>query len=399
MDFSFRKKKAKPKTRPQNPRTGHPRPYYTPYEFFEMVYSSSACKYNSRESGPSAQVRDKVLICLGIGITLRIRCMSPFRSGEEKLTSDERNEGREPLEYDEHGIPILNVRSRLSEVERKASEAETRDKQYKNRQESINFRLMAFTGLLVLTSLLTGGIAIWQANIANRSAKAAESAAKTAATALEDAEKPTSDVHISAIAAKNAADTAAEALKSSETLAQADRRPYVVVEENYPAFVDAPSTKTPVKVNVTLKNIGKTSAIQIINQVHFYERHGKLLNDSTQEEISEARRQYISFMESQFSKMHQNDGRARKEMQALASLSPGRDLSPNQTMLLTPEEEFSLKDTDVPLVVSGETFFAVMGVASYIDSNGNPYTTEYCYQFFGPYPKIWHICDSHNKNH
>jgi cytoskeletal protein RodZ len=146
------------------------------------------------------------------------------------LSNAEKNEGSEAPEYDEHGIPILNVRARLSEVERKAAEAETRDQNYKTRQERINRRLMIFTGLLVLTSLISGSIAIWQARIANRSAKAAESAAHTAATILEEAQKPTSDVHISAIAAQNAAKEASKANEFARDSLIGVQRAFVVVD-------------------------------------------------------------------------------------------------------------------------------------------------------------------------
>jgi hypothetical protein len=148
------------------------------------------------------------------------------------LSNGERNERDGPPEYDEHGIPILNVRARLSEVERKATEAETRDQNYKNRQEMINLWLMIFTGLLVLTSLISGGIAIWQARIANQSAKAAQSAAHTAATVLEEAQKPTSDVHISAIAAQNAAIEAQRANDFARDALIRVQRAFVIVNPN-----------------------------------------------------------------------------------------------------------------------------------------------------------------------
>jgi hypothetical protein len=80
-------------------------------------------------------------------------------------------EAGKPFHF-EGGIPVFEAR--LDTVERKAREAETRDEEYKNRQVSINFRMMVFTGLLVLTSLVTSGIGIWQATIANTSAQVAK---------------------------------------------------------------------------------------------------------------------------------------------------------------------------------------------------------------------------------
>lgn len=119
------------------------------------------------------------------------------------MSADDTNQGGKPFHY-EGGIPVFEAR--LDKVERKATEAETRDEEYKNRQVGINFRMMVFTGLLVLTSLITGGISIWQATIANTSAQAAKSSAKTATDALKEIQNSATDTHELAVQAKNQAD-------------------------------------------------------------------------------------------------------------------------------------------------------------------------------------------------
>jgi hypothetical protein len=102
------------------------------------------------------------------------------------LTDDQKDPSRSTFHW-EDGIPVFE--NRLNEVERKASAAEIRDEQYKNSQRRINFWLVVFTGLLVLTSLISGGISVWQARIANRSAEAAKSAAQTAGATLDESKR------------------------------------------------------------------------------------------------------------------------------------------------------------------------------------------------------------------
>jgi hypothetical protein len=203
----------------------------------------------------------------------------------------------------------------------------------------------------------------------------------------------------SAVAAKSAADTADATLKSSQGFFQIDQRPYIVVDENNPEFVDIPpSPKTPVMVNINLKNIGKTPAIQVVTQAHFFPVHQKLLTELSLEERKQESRKWVSLLESKFAQMRTIDEKTRKELKVLAVYSPGRDLPPGQRTLLTPEESFDMKETDIPLLISQRLEFVVIGYTSYVDSQGALYNTEYCYQFVGPYPKIWHICDSHNRN-
>src|ERR1700685_1204049 len=83
----------------------------------------------------------------------------------------------EEQEYD--GGAFL-LPKRLSDVEREQQEARQRDENYKNeqlrlnqQQVNLNTRMARFTFALVLCSLLSGGVAIWQSLIAKKSADAA----------------------------------------------------------------------------------------------------------------------------------------------------------------------------------------------------------------------------------
>ena len=202
----------------------------------------------------------------------------------------------------------------------------------------------------------------------------------------------------SANAAETAADTAGDSLKTAKESFVIDQRPYVVVDEGNPQFVDIPpSPKKPVMVNIYLKNIGKSSAVQVLTQSHLFPVREKLITEVTPGERKQEVRKWISLMESKFAKMQSDDQAARIEVKALAVYSPGRDLPPSQRILLTPSESIEMKEADIASLISQRLVFVVIGYASYSDSQGTPYVTEYCYQFVGPYPTIWHICDSHNR--
>lgn len=194
---------------------------------------------------------------------------------------------------------------------------------------------------------------------------------------------------------------AVNALKSSQKTFQIDQRPYMVLEENFPAF-DVEGLPVPgrkISVNVQIKNIGKTPAVQVRNYIRFFPRRDRLTTNMSPKEIRDSRAAYISEIESGFSKMNAQDEVFRKKAKQFANLSPGRDFAPTKGVLITSPEDFVMEANDGPLLQTGELALYVIGESLYSDSYGNPYRTEYCYFYFGPYPKIWHLCDSHNKNY
>jgi hypothetical protein len=193
---------------------------------------------------------------------------------------------------------------------------------------------------------------------------------------------------------------AVDALKASQQIFQIDQRPYLVVDENYPAFSDEgiPGGDKKVVINVQLKNIGKTPAIQVQSYVHLFSYRGKLLKDLTPEGKRESQREYIRMIEAKFAEMRTANERTREQVKQFARYSPGQDFAPTKTILLTPPEQPLILKTDLEPLRTGELALYVVGLNSYRDSYGNIYSTEFCYFFFGPYAKIWHICDSHNRN-
>ncbi len=69
---------------------------------------------------------------------------------------------------------------RIERLELQAAEAKERDEQYKQQQLTTNRNIAIFTGLLVLCTLATAGVGIWQARISNTAANAANEAAHAA---------------------------------------------------------------------------------------------------------------------------------------------------------------------------------------------------------------------------
>jgi len=107
------------------------------------------------------------------------------------LAEDNKDESNKIYSYDEHGVPIFD--GRLSEIENEQARAKQRDELYKNQQLKLNKRMAGFTLALVIVGAATGGVSIWQATIANKSANAAKSAAQTAEQSFKMARRRAED--------------------------------------------------------------------------------------------------------------------------------------------------------------------------------------------------------------
>jgi hypothetical protein len=205
---------------------------------------------------------------------------------------------------------------------------------------------------------------------------------------------------IAADAATQAANTARDTLKSSKTSFVIEQRPYIVVDEGSPTFIDHPSPDQPTLIDVTLRNVGRTPAIQVITEASTFSFRGKLLAKlTTDEERNKATEEYISMMESKFKVLRTDNGKVRKRINELRfrKLNPGQDVAPAKTYFLTGNPVIVSKD-DFPLLTTGEIELFIVGIASYNDSYKSSYTTEFCYYYAGTDSKTWHICDSHNTN-
>jgi len=308
------------------------------------------------------------------------------------LSDYEKEQSGNTIRY-EHGIPILEVHSRLTEVERKAAATEIRDQEHKDRQESINFRMMLFTGLLVATSIISGGVSIWQGTIADRSAKAAESAALTASSALREAQRPTSDSHIAAQAAKDAADTADATLKDSQKTFETNQRPYIVID-GAPRFLSQIEPDVPIRANVTIRNIGKTPANSYQWTVELKEFRPEPKGSPN------GVKKLTTFFSSMFFEIEKTNKRSEQEIRQLNSEWGGQDLAPNATAFTT-NHDVVLGARDVADLKDGSAKLALfyVGQVIYSDSFKTAYKTDFCWIYWGTDPTTWHICDTHNTIH
>jgi len=159
---------------------------------------------------------------------------------------EQQGNDKTPIIHYEGGIPIIDAR--FSEIERKQTEAESRDKGYKNEQITLNKRLVNATIALVIATIVMGaigGIQLWyihrqwkltsdglskmgdQIWAANNAANASTRASETASQALKNSESSFKDtltqMKAQTTAQQKAADTANIALHVSE-------RAYVSVE-------------------------------------------------------------------------------------------------------------------------------------------------------------------------
>ena len=161
------------------------------------------------------------------------------------MSTDQGDGNPKPPFHVEGGIPIFD---RLNEVEREQTESKKRDKEYKAEQLSLDRSMVRFTGLLVICTAIVGGINGWQAHIANRSARAAENATKTAAESVTKAQA--------------AIDLSKEQFQKQFQLTkdqfQRDQRPYI-----WNTQLELPRVKVGDKVtwNFRYMNFGKSPSI------------------------------------------------------------------------------------------------------------------------------------------
>ena len=87
------------------------------------------------------------------------------------------NEGEDEPLY--NGDAYL-LPGRIERLEQQAADSRKREQQYREEQLTTNRRIAQFTGLLVLCTLATAGVAMWQAHISNKAANAARQAAQAA---------------------------------------------------------------------------------------------------------------------------------------------------------------------------------------------------------------------------
>lgn len=138
-----------------------------------------------------------------------------------------------------HENGALLIETRVEALEREEGEQKKRDNEYKERQLRINKRLMFFTGLLFVTSLISDGIFIYQSRVFKKAAEAAKKSAEIADATLTKM------------------DEALRETKRSNELAQ---RAWVLIET---IMIDEPVANKDLRLDVNERNYGKSPASQI----------------------------------------------------------------------------------------------------------------------------------------
>lgn len=202
--------------------------------------------------------------------------------------SDQQEEDKTPTIQYEDGIPILGTR--ISEIERKQAEAETRDQSYKEQQIALNRKLANATKALVLATIVMGvvgaiqvlyvhrqwkltsdglskiGDQIW---VAKDAAYAAKEAANTSSQTLSQMQAQTAAQQKAAVAAGEQASASMGAVETSKQSLQAtidnfhlDQRPWVIPFQF--RLAEELQNGKDAKVTIWVENTGKTPALDVI---------------------------------------------------------------------------------------------------------------------------------------
>jgi len=188
----------------------------------------------------------------------------------------------------EGGIPVLDTR--ISEVERKQAEAESRDQRYKEQQIFLNRRLVRATVALVVATIvmgMVGAIQVWYVHrqwkltsdglskmgdqiwAAKDAAYASKRASDTASQTLGQMQAQTRAQQIAATASKIQADAAKKSTENGTQSLQAtiesfhlDQRPWVIPFQ-FQLAAELENGKDS-KVTIWVENTGKTPALDMI---------------------------------------------------------------------------------------------------------------------------------------
>jgi hypothetical protein len=207
-------------------------------------------------------------------------------------------------------------------------------------------------------------------------------AAYTAVTFLQwrETRKAADAAKLSADAAIQAANIANATLKVSERSFQIEQRPYIVTD--VPQFVKPPAADgRVVAANVVFRDIGKTPAIKVINQIALpMYRPSKT-----------SRTKLFSFLQTSFASL-------REKFTGGGKYGPlaRRDVAPGAMTFSTTEASTVLSVQDIEELKMGSLTIFCVGISKYSDAFGGNYETEFCYFYFGDDPRTWHVCDSHN---
>jgi hypothetical protein len=249
----------------------------------------------------------------------------------KKLPKPKQGDGNHPFPHDGDAF-VLPAVVDPEETAKRARENEQHE--FQRSQVKTNKKIAHFTGWLVIATICTIGVGIWQATI-------------------------------------------------TRSLFTKDQRPYIVIQDL--AFADKPpSAGYPIYANISLRNIGKTPALMIVNNVKLLRYDGSGGDNG--------RKQWADFLNASFEALESKSKAGTEERRRLGS---DQDLAPNEISFTTsnpviiPKEDFSQLATNQATLV-------FIGVITYTDEYEATHVTEFCNYYFGADPRIWHSCDSRN---
>lgn len=286
------------------------------------------------------------------------------------------NEGKEEPRYE--GDALL-LPGRVETLEHQAAEAKEREEQYRNEQITTNRRIATFTGLLVLCTLATAGVGLYQASISNTAANAAKTAAqaasdnaKTAADTLTEIKNSATDTHDLAIAAKDQSKAAVNqvtelesGVKESHALVKAtqdsldamranftkDQRPYMWIKPSDPKFEEGKRLFW----DVHFVNYGKSPAVKATMCTVLWYGPNDVRPDINQNAIDEKCKQVTA-----------NPNASR-------SIAP-----PGDAIFTTAASNVVLTADDIKILRDLDFRIAITGRITYGDVAGNPYSSTFC---------------------
>jgi hypothetical protein len=178
---------------------------------------------------------------------------------------DQEHDGEPQPFHLEGGNIVFDTPPNEREARRKKREDEQHE--FARSQVATNRRIAWFTGALVIATVCTIAVGIWQARISQRSANAARDAVKVAGDTLDATQKAnaqqTIDNAAAAVRAKAVADAsdkqASKSLEAAIANFHQDQRAWLGV--NKPEGV--PRDTGPYDVKIPAKNTGRTPAVDI----------------------------------------------------------------------------------------------------------------------------------------
>ena len=195
---------------------------------------------------------------------------------------------------------------------------------------------------------------------------------------------------IIAKATQSAADTASETLKQMRGSFVTEQRPYLIADT--PVFVRSPAVdQKPIEVNISFKNLGRTPAIKRRIELDLLRfRAVRKTNDPAKDAPGIER--YFRFIEAAFESLNKRANNPGGKYGPLAR----EDIAPGALPFSTAINETAMTTDELRDLQEGGLAIFLVGISRYTDGFYGKYQTDFCWFYFGPDPKMWHICDSHN---